>query len=121
MRQLRPHVPAEAFVATVRRQFSGGYRLALLERAGSVRAVAGFRLIENLVGGRVLYVDDLVSDADARSRGHGGALLEWLRERAREEGCNFLELDSGVQRSGAHRFYFANGMSISSFHFRQEL
>lgn len=26
---------------------------------------------------------------------------------------------SGVQRSEAHRFYFANGYSISSHHFRR--
>ena len=119
MQQLRPHLAETEFVTRVRRQAdSGGYQLAFLEDGGAVSAVAGFRLIDNLAGGRILYVDDLVTDAGARSRGHGKVLLDWLADRARQEGCQFLELDSGVQRFDAHRFYLVNRMVISSHHFR---
>lgn len=121
MSQLRPHLERVAFVETVRRQGEAGFVLAYAEVKGVVEAVAGFRLIDNLVGGRVLYVDDLVTDASARSRGHGAALLEWLSERARGAGCQFLELDSGVQRFDAHRFYFVNRMHVSAYHFRLKL
>ncbi|HEX6926841.1 MAG TPA: GNAT family N-acetyltransferase [Longimicrobiaceae bacterium] len=121
MRQLRPHLVEERFVETVRRQISGGYRLACLESEGKVRSVAGFRILENLASGRVLYVDDLVSDEGARSRGHGARLLRWLIGLAREEGCQTLELDSGVHRADAHRFYFTNRLTINSFHFRMDL
>ena len=121
MRQLRPHVPEGEFLPIVRRQEAGGYYLAFLESEGAVQAVSGFRFLENLAGGRVLYVDDLVTDAETRSRGHGGRLFAWLVERAREAGCNHLELDSGVQRFDAHRFYLVNRMIISSHHFRLAL
>ena len=121
VRQLRPHVPEADFVAIVRRQMAGGYRIAALEERGEVWAVAGYRIIDNLVGGRILYVDDLVTDEAARSRGHGKALFDWLVDRAREAGCAHLELDSGVQRFGAHRFYLAQRMVISSHHFRLTL
>lgn len=121
MRQLRPHLVEERFVETVRRQMDGGYRLVRLESDGEVCSVAGFRILENLASGRVLYVDDLVSDQNARSRGHGARLLRWLIDLAREEGCQTLELDSGVHRADAHRFYFTHRMTISSFHFRLHL
>lgn len=96
----------------------GGFQLAMLEEGGVVRAVAGYRLIENLASGRVLYVDDLVTDDDGRSQGFGGQLFDWLTDRAREEDCRTLELDSGVQRFAAHRFYLTKRMTISSHHFR---
>ena len=118
MRQLRPHLVEAEFVARVRLQEHEGFRLALLEEDGAVRAVAGFRILENLSAGRVLYVDDLVTDESRRSAGFGRRFLEWLRERARAEGCDKLDLDSGVQRKDAHRFYLANGMSIFAYHFR---
>lgn len=118
MHQLRPHLAEPDFVDRVRRQELGGYRLASLEEGGEVRAVAGYRLLDNLVSGRVLYVDDLATDASVRSRGYGSSLLRWLVEEARREGCQTLELDSGVQRFEAHRFYLANRMVISSHHFR---
>jgi GNAT superfamily N-acetyltransferase len=118
MRQLRTHFEEEnAFVAQVKRQQEQGYRIAYLETNESVRAVAGYRLLESLFAGRFLYVDDLVTDADGRSLGYGGALFDWLVAEARRAGCGKLELDSGVQRFAAHRFYLLKRMSISSHHF----
>lgn len=116
--QLRPHVPAEGFVPRVRRMEEQGFRLAYVEDEGAVRAVAGYRLLDQLVSGLVLYVDDLVTDATVRSRGHGALLLRWLEDEARRAGCTYLELDSGVQRAGAHRFYIREGLAITAYHFR---
>ena len=121
MSQLRPHLAAEDFVPRVRRQQVSGYRLAFLEDAGRVAAVAGFRLLENLAWGRFLYVDDLVTDADSRSAGHGERLLAWLVAEAERNGCDGFHLDSGVQRFGAHRFYLRHRMDITSHHFARKL
>jgi GNAT superfamily N-acetyltransferase len=119
MRQLRPHLAEEAYLPMVRRMMeSDGYRLASASDADRVvRAVAGFRTMEMLYCGRILYVDDLVSDGESRSQGYGAALLDWLRGEARALGCEQLHLDSGVQRQRAHRFYFREGMAISAYHF----
>jgi GNAT superfamily N-acetyltransferase len=116
--QLRTHLREQDFLGTIRRQEAGGFRLAFLEDDGDVRAVAGFRVMDNLFSGRVLYVDDLVTDETSRSRGHGTALLKWLADQARAADCSSLELDSGVQRFDAHRFYLTNRMAISAHHFR---
>jgi len=121
LRELRPHIAENDLVARVRRQEQTGYRLAMLEEDGIVQAVAGFRIHENLASGRMLYVDDLVTRAEARSRGYGAALLAWLVDLARQEHCDNLELDSGHQRHAAHRFYLAQRMSIVSHHFRLPL
>jgi len=119
MRELRPHFKsADKFVQQVLRQQRGGYLLAFLEADGEVRAVAGYRFLESLFSGKFLYVDDLVTRDRDRSRGFGGALLDWLVEQARTHACDNLELDSGVQRFDAHRFYLLKRMNISSYHFR---
>jgi GNAT superfamily N-acetyltransferase len=94
-----------------------GYRLAYVEDASRVAAVAGFRILECLAWGKFLYVDDLVTDEGSRSKGHGRELLRWLAAHAREKGCAELHLDSGVQRFGAHRFYLSRRMEIRSHHF----
>ena len=122
MRQLRPHFArADEFVRQVQRQQEQGYFLAFLEHDGEVRAVAGYRFLESLFSGKNLYVDDLVTDESSRSSGFGGRLIDWLTREARRRGCRRLELDSGVQRDRAHRFYFRKGLKIDSFHFRKEL
>jgi len=119
--QLRPHLSEDAFVPTVRRQQLGGYELAFVEDEGEVAAVAGFRVLDNLFAGRMLYVDDLVTDERRRSKGFGKALFDDLVEHACANGCLTLELDSGVQRFDAHRFYLSNRMAITSHHFRLKL
>lgn len=118
MNELRPHLNKEAFVAQVQRQMTeAAYQLAMLSEGGDVLAVAGFRTSECLAWGRYLYVDDLVTRANARSRGCGSALVDWLVARARAMNCAQVHLDSGVHRHAAHRFYLMKRMDITSHHF----
>jgi GNAT superfamily N-acetyltransferase len=117
MRELRPHIALDEFVARVRSQEISGYQLAALDDGEGVVAVAGFRTGENLAWGRHLYVDDLVTLDKQRCRGYGARLLSWLREFAAAEGCRQLHLDSGIQRQDAHRFYEREDMSKTGYHF----
>ena len=121
MVQLRPHLVEKDFVARVRRMQRQDFHLAYVEDGGAVCAVAGYRYQDKLFSGKNLYVDDLVTDATKRSQGHGKALLGWLIAQARAQGCDNFELDSGVQRFDAHRFYLRERMHISSYHFSLKL
>ena len=121
MSQLRTHLQQEKFLATVRAMMAEGFRLAYIKESGSVVAVAGFRIYSNLFMGKHLYVDDLITDEQARSKGHGQALLIWLKQYAKENDCAVLHLDSGVQRHRAHKFYLNQGFDIASYHFSQKL
>lgn len=119
MRQLRPNVSPDDYLRTVKRmQQSDRYQLAAVFDAGAVRAVAGYRFMEILYSGKILYVDDLNTDEQHRSKGYGKVLLDWLKVEARAQGCAQLHLDSGVQRERAHRFYFREGLTIKSYHFQ---
>ena len=100
---------------------SDGYRVAMLVDNGAVRAVAGYRFLTMLYCGRILSVDDLVTDERVRSRGYGTQLLTWLKDEGRAAGCAELQLISRVTREAAHRFYFREGLGIECFHFRTTL
>ncbi len=115
--QLRPHLDEGAFLAQALRQQAEGWRATVLLEGGVVRAFAGWRVQEMLAHGRLLYVDDLVTDSTARSAGHGKALLDWLKVQATALGCRSLQLDSGTQRIDAHAFYLRERLRIVSFHF----
>jgi len=121
IRHLRDLGDAAAFLRRVRSQRRSGYQLAALRDGGDPLAVAGFRLGENLAWGRYLYVDDLVTLPEARSRGYGAALLAWLVAHGRAHGVDQLHLDSGRQRADAHRFYEREGLEATSVHFRRVL
>lgn len=123
MHELRPHLKdAAELLRRVRRQQQEGYVLAYAADGNGVPAACmGFRRQERLVHGKVIYVDDLVTSPTGRSRGYGAALLDWLEALAAEEGFKAVDLDSGTQRTEAHRFYFRQRYAITSFHFLKRI
>jgi GNAT superfamily N-acetyltransferase len=98
-----------------------GYRLvgAFDESEPNALAVAGFHTGHSLAWGHYLYVDDLSTLPQARRRGHGRSLLDWLIVEGTRLNCTQLHLDSGLglDRTDAHRLYLNAGLVISSHHF----
>jgi GNAT superfamily N-acetyltransferase len=122
MKQLRPHLATEGeFIERWHRQRMAGYRLLGLWCGGKLVALAGFRVIENLVHGMHLYVDDLVTTEEARGRGHGAELLRRLRAEGRLLGCAKLLLDTPLANVLAHRFYYRNGLLATALRFAEVL
>jgi len=117
LRELRPHLTPATFAAVYREGYPQGLRYLAVYDGDRCVGVAGWRVVATTAAIRKLYVDDLVTLASDRSRGVGALLLAELLERARALDCEILDLDSGVQRSDAHRFYMREGLTISSFHF----
>src|SRR5947208_9858921 len=98
LRELRPHLTAESFVAVYEQGHPQGLRFTAAYDDGRCVGVAGWRLMATTVCGRKLYVDDLVTTETARGRGVGRELLASLTQRARDAGCRVIDLDSGVHR-----------------------
>ena len=121
MLELRPHLGSpEDFVQVVNQeQRPEGYRLvgSFEEGVDQAVSIAGFRTGHNLALGYYLYVDDLVTRAAFRKRGHAAHLMQWLLEETRRLGCVQLHLDSAVHRHDAHRLYLQQRMDITAYHF----
>ena len=121
LRALRPGLTDEGFARFVAEAAGqGAVFTAAYARDGACVAVAVHRVLGSSRG-RVLQVDDLVTDAGRRSEGFGARLFDLLVERARAAGCGGVELDSGVGNAAAHRFYAARRMRIDAFHYRLDV
>jgi GNAT superfamily N-acetyltransferase len=121
LRELRPHLDEPGFAAIYAEGHPQGLRFLAAYDGDRCVGVAGWRILALTFAVRKLYVDDLVTTSAGRSKGVGHALLAELETRARAAGCTVLDLDSGVQRHDAHRFYFRERMHISSHHFTKTL
>jgi ribosomal protein S18 acetylase RimI-like enzyme len=87
-----------------------GYRVLAAWRGDRALALAGYRVSENLIYGRFLYVDDLVSATDHRGKGLGARLLQELSAIGSREGCRRLVLDTAAANTSARRFYTREGL-----------
>ena len=122
MRELRPHLEsAQAFHRQIERQASQAYRLLAAWENEQAVALAGYRVQENLLYGRFVYIDDLVVAPQARSHGLGKKMIDAVREQARQLGCAHLVLDTGLANALGQRFYFRQGVLAKGLHFSQAL
>ncbi|MFJ9680849.1 GNAT family N-acetyltransferase [Streptomyces sp. NPDC101194] len=122
LRELRPHLTENLFREVYEKGYAQGLRFsAAYDDEDGCVGVAGWRVVDNTSQIRMLYVDDLVTADGARSTGVGRRLLGYLEERAREAGCLHLNLDSGTQRTEAHRFYLRERLNIVAFNFDKAL
>lgn len=119
-RQLRPQLMPD-YLGQMQRVFAGGARMLVAVEGGVVVGLSVWRVLEKTFSRSELYIDDLVTDAGHRSAGVGKALLGWCEAHAREVGCTQMTLDSGTPRLKAHKFYFREGLQITSFHFVKSL
>lgn len=71
--------------------------------------------------GQRCWVEDFAVDPQQRSKGVGAVLLSAVKEWARGCGATHLELDSGLARVDAHRFYEREGGTRQSYTFGWEL
>ena len=62
-----------------------------------------------------------MTDESRRSTGVGHALMDYMERICRERACDTFSLDSGTRRQQAHKFYFREGMTITSFHFDKKI
>jgi GNAT superfamily N-acetyltransferase len=118
---LRPHLIEMEFISRIRRQQSRGYRLIYLQDPEAVAAAAGYRILEFLAWGKVLYIDDLITLPEKRGAGYAGALMDWMIAHARAAKCDELHLDSGFHRHDAHRLYLNKGLQLGCHHFSMKL
>ncbi|MFI1647353.1 GNAT family N-acetyltransferase [Streptomyces avidinii] len=120
--ELRPHLTEELFLRILTEAHGQGLRFtAAYDADGVCVGAAGWRIVVNTASVRSLYVDDLVTAAAARSTGVGHALLAHLERQALVSGCTALTLESGTQRTDAHRFYFRERMAVTAFAFEKPL
>ncbi len=119
--ELRPHLLQATFVATIQQMQEEGYQLAYIEEEGSVMSAIGFRYLQFLYNGKHLYIDDLSTLPGCRGKGYGESLLKYVEELAITKGYKTVTLDSGHQRTTAHRLYLNQGFNIVAHHFSKSL
>jgi hypothetical protein len=83
--ELRPHLQSEdEFVKNWRKLVEEGYQIVYVKEGEKVVAAAGYRFLNTMAWGHILYIDDLVALQTSQRTGLGTLLLQPCR--ARREG-----------------------------------
>lgn len=122
VKELRPHLDFESFLDIYEQSHKmNSYQLVGIESNGEILAIMGFRILYDLVRGKHLYIDDLVTTQKSRSLGLGKQLLEFAETQAKEQNCRTLRLCTGLDNTEAMRFYEKCGWKKRSVAFTKKL
>ena len=91
-------------------------QLAVFDQAKCV-AICGFWIGTKLWIGKYLELDNIVVDPAYRSKGVGELIFQTLEQKAKDEDCNMLALDSYTSNFQAHKFFYNQGFGPKGFHF----
>lgn len=97
------------------------YKMIGLFERDKLITYAGVAVQTNFYHKRHLYIFDLVTDEEYRSKNYGYEMLDYLEVYAKTAMCENIVLSSGLQRESTHKFYEKNGFSKKSFLFVKEV
>ena len=119
--QLRPALSFQEFDDLVYDMREMNYKMIGLFERDKLITYAGVAVQTNFYYKRHLYVFDLVTDEEYRSKNYGYEMLDYLEVYAKTAMCENIVFSSGVQGESAHRFYEKNGFSKKSFVFLKKV
>jgi GNAT superfamily N-acetyltransferase len=105
MKQLRTDLTEETYIELLQDMSKDGYKLYAMSVEDKIVALVGLSWRINFYNKRHIFIYDLVTDVSQRSFGYGEKLLKYIHDWAKENGAEYVALESGLQRSDAHRFY----------------
>lgn len=79
--------------------------------------ISGYWVGTKLWCGKYLELDNIVVRKEARSKGVGQVIFDYLKNKAMQENCHMMSLDSYTSNYKAHKFFYNNDFAPKGFHF----
>jgi GNAT superfamily N-acetyltransferase len=79
-------------------------------------AILGYRMLYKFAFGKYIYIDDLITLHEYRSRGYGYQLIKWIKIESKKAGYNQIHLDMNINNHLALKFYLNNGFQARAHH-----
>jgi len=121
IRQLFPQLDMQTYARRVFVARATGYRMFIGMLEKQVVGVIGVIGNHNLHDGFVTYIEHVVVDKKHRGNSFGSQLIKFAEDRAREEGCFLVELDTDIGADRAAQLYENSGYKKSGDYYYKQL
>lgn len=122
MKELRKDLSYQDFLHLYQKAHEAdSYEVLGFESQGKIVAVMGYRILYDLVHGKHLYIDDLVSTETQRSKGLGAKFLAHAEQLAKDFSCKGLRLCTGIENESGKKFYERHGWSLRAVAYKKKL
>ena len=120
--KLHPSIAAEKISTYLAEMFKlPTYHCFGLWQNDKLIAISNGWITVRFYSGKQLEVDNVIVDPEIRSQGVGKHFFTHIQDWAKRHNCNTIELNTFVQNSKSHKFYYNEGYAILGFHFQKVL
>ena len=118
LQELYPSLTPENYLADLKEMLPNNrYGQVAVFNGDTCVGVSGYWIGTKLWCGKYLEIDNLVVSAKVRSKGVGKMIFDYLAEKAQQEECSMVSLDSYTSNFKAHKFFYNEGFAPKGFHF----
>jgi GNAT superfamily N-acetyltransferase len=118
LQELYPSLTPENYLADLKEMLPNNrYGQVAVFDGDTCVGVSGYWIGTKLWCGKYLEIDNLVVSAKVRSKGVGKMIFDYLAEKAQQEECSMVSLDSYTSNFKAHKFFYNEGFAPKGFHF----
>lgn len=116
-----PDLSIEEYKEIIPKRKVEGYRMVGVFDGEKCVCAAGFWVGVRFYCGKFIQLDNMVSMPEARSKGAGKMLVDWIKAVGKTEGCNKIILDTYVENFEAHKFFLREDFLIRGYHLNYNL
>ena len=120
IRQLIPQLDMQTYARRVFVARATGYRMFIGEVGEELVGVIGMLPNHNIHDGFVTYIEHVVVDKKHRGKGYDLLLIQFAEDRALEDGCNLVQLDT-EEGALVDNLYLKNGYKRTGSYFSKDL
>jgi GNAT superfamily N-acetyltransferase len=122
VQELNPELSARTIIENQKEMFRlSTYRCFGLFQGDNLIGISSGWITIRHYSGKQLEIDNVIVASKYQSKGYGARFIELMEKWSREQGCKTLELNTYLNNSRSHKFYFTQGFKILGFHFYKDL
>ncbi len=121
IKQLLPHLDMQVYAQRMFVARATGYRVFVGVLGKEIVGMIGLISNHNLHDGFTTYIEHVVIDEAHQGNGYGTKLIQFAEQRAREEGCKLIELDTDIGAEAAEMLYAKNGYVIVGKYYQKNI
>jgi GNAT superfamily N-acetyltransferase len=117
LNELYPNLTQEEYASDLAEMLPHNYGQVAVFEGDECLGISGYWIGRKLWCGKYLELDNIVVCSKHRSKGVGKFIFDYLRNKAEENGCTMMALDSYTTNYKAHKMFYNEGFAPRGFHF----
>ncbi|MDA7705566.1 GNAT family N-acetyltransferase [Rickettsiales bacterium] len=120
--QSYPNLTKEEYSDTVKEMMElSNFKMIGAFIDNQIIGISGYVISKMFYCAKFLRISNLIIDKNHRNQKIGTKMIHFLEEKARNNNCKHVILDSFIGNKKSHSLYFREGFFIRGLHFMKEL